>query len=464
MVKGSGIIEKNRLSFQSYKNLSNSLKKEHFEGFSNVKKLILSHNGLTNISSDFFRNFPNLRLLDLSENYLVLSKDTFNETWNLDKLLPLELFQNNKKLKRVSFTNNKALLPTLTGDLLTDLENLEIIHLEGNRFRSLPENLFWGSTSLKYIDLNENSLEELPELIFFELIEIEYLLLSRNLIKMLPDEIFKYLKYLEVLDLSYNRIVYVQRILLEGLTSLRELNMEGNRLIYIHSEAFADDFVFTSNNFVADLRHNNIKKFLLTNIEELAIYITEKRHVIVHVENNPLSCDCSLYDVVRYLNDDMPITVYNFLEITLGNLKCVKPNGILGPRIRKLDFKKYPCPEDEFFKIDKKCQTMCICTIRPLPKTIQVLELHNNRLSRMSPRVSEFLLNQNYKELTLSGNPFICDCNAKFLYAIVLKKQDTYKDLKNVKCKGQNITLVDMTIKQLCPSNVSPEKIIKTVE
>ncbi|XP_015189709.1 PREDICTED: protein toll-like [Polistes dominula] len=585
-----GIIEKKRLSFISFRNLSESLKKEHFQGFSNVTELVLSFNYLINISYDFFRNFPNLRFLDLSENFLVLSNDTFNETLNLKQL-----------------DLHNTLLTTLPGDLLTDLENLEKIQLRYNGLRSLPENLFWGSTSLKYIDLSKNYLEELPELIFFDLIEIEYLLLSHNQIKILPDEVFKYLKYLKVLDLSYNRIARVQSTLLEGLKTLTELNMEGNGLIYIHSEAFstneqlsiakfsnnslafsyknevmspfynnrrlkelhlanngirhfysdwtvnkieleildlshnvisaisANDFVFTSNKFVVDLRHNNITKILLTNIEMLVTYNTVKRNVIVHVEYNPILCDCHLYDLVRYSNGYMPSMVYNFFDLRLGNLNCVKPNGIQGPKIRKLDFKTYQCPEDNYFKIEKNCQTMCSCNIRPydrmrvldcsyrkisvfrfdknkmnlkgnypltlnltgnnlrftphleyfkpfnlthlllsnnqitqlsvytLPKTIQVLELHNNHLVKLSYDIIYYLYDHSYKKLTLSGNPFMCDCDARFLYVLILKMQDTYKDLKNVKCKGQNIPLVKMTVKQLCPSNDPIERFYKIV-
>ncbi|XP_015189655.1 PREDICTED: leucine-rich repeat-containing protein 15-like [Polistes dominula] len=194
------------------------LKREHLEGFPNLTKLVLSNNGLTNISSDFLSNFAELEFLDLSENNLVLSKDNFKETLNLKQL---------DNLETIDLSNNNF------------KEHLEEVELRRNYLNNIPENLFWYSTSLKYIDLSENNFRILPESIFRNLQNIEKILISKNLIEILPDIIFTSVRKLKVLDLSFNRISIVQRNLFNGLTSLEELNMEGNRLKYIHSKAFS---------------------------------------------------------------------------------------------------------------------------------------------------------------------------------------------------------------------------------
>uniref|UniRef100_A0ABM1JBR1 Protein toll-like n=1 Tax=Polistes dominula TaxID=743375 RepID=A0ABM1JBR1_POLDO len=325
-------------------------------------------------------------------------------------------------------------------------------------------------------------------------------------------------RLLKELHLSNNKINHFYSDWTTNKLELELLDLRNNDI----STISANDFIFSSDNVLVDLRYNNIKSILLTNIEKLAIYNTEKRNVTVHVENNPLLCDCLVYNILRYSKGDMPITVYNLFELKLGNLTCVKPYVKERLQINQLDFKTFPCLEDDYFQIVDRHPSLCTSEIRPydqiriidcsnklkvelkinsntinlkgnyplilnftgnylreipsldyikplnithlllsnnniseisldrLPKTIQVLELHNNYLLSLSHEVSKFLDDQNYKKITLSGNPFVCDCNVRFLHEFVLNNRDYYEDLKNVKCQGYNTTLDDINAYDLC--------------
>ncbi|XP_015189877.1 PREDICTED: protein toll-like [Polistes dominula] len=325
---------------------------------------------------------------------------------------------------------------------------------------------------------------------------------------------------LKELHLSNNTIKHFYSDWTTNKQKLELLDLRHNDI----STISANNFIFSSNKVLVDLRYNNISNILLTNIEKLVTYNTVKRNVIVRVENNPVLCDCHLYNLLRYYNGDMPINVYNLFELKLGNLTCVKPNEKDGLQFNLMYFKTYQCPEDEYFQIVDRHPSLCTSMIRPydqtriidcsnklkpelkinkntinlegnyplilnltgnylreipsldyieslnlthlllsnnyifeislnrLPKTIQVLELHNNNLLSMSYNVSEFLFHQNYKELTLSGNPFVCGCDDRFIYVFVLQLQSIHEDLKNVKCQAYDTPLGSMTVDELCLS------------
>ncbi|XP_015189900.1 PREDICTED: protein toll-like [Polistes dominula] len=319
-------------------------------------------------------------------------------------------------------------------------------------------------------------------------------------------------RLLTELHLANNRIKHFFRDWAANKVELELLDLSYNNI----STITTDDFVFWKHIVIVNLRNNNIKKIFLNNIESSAKRNYGNRHFVIDVKNNPLSCDCSLYDIVRYFNGDMPVTVYNFIELILGNLTCVQPDGTQGPLINQLDFKTYKCQEDAFFELHKNCQTRCTCYVRPYDKArildcsyknipifridkskVHFVSMHalvlnftgnhlkkipslddlqefnlielflsNNQISKVSldnfpttlkvPRldynVSNFLYRQDFQVFTLSGNPFICDCDNRFLYRLVLGKQHIHKDLKNVKCKDRNIPLLNMTHEQLCPS------------
>ncbi|XP_043494614.1 protein toll-like [Polistes fuscatus] len=577
LVKKLGVEDTNTFTFQSFKKLNDTLKRDHLQEFSNVTKLNLSHNGLTNISYDLFCDLYKLEYLDMSVNNLILPMNIFEATPYL-KGLELHYF-------------------------LSNLEELEEVILSSNALVNLTENLFLGSSSLKFISLNYNILETLPQNIFRGLQYVEKLIINNNMIDTLPDGIFKDLKKLKLLDLSINRFVSISRYLFEGLTSLTELNMERNQLKHIEYAALstirnltiarfssnqlqfnytnikqspffynnllqelylsnneiqhffsysprnklnlrlldlshnqintisASNFILTSKKIQVDLRYNKIRNILLKNIENLAIGQTEKRDVEILVQYNPLLCDCNLYDLLRYLNNDMPITVYNYIDIRVNNLTCKHSNEMEGPKINQLDHTTYKCLEHDYFEIVEYCQFGCTCSIRPydrtrvldcsnrnmsvflidqlnlnfvgnyplilnltgnflteipsiealeplnvtglllsnnnisqitvdkLLKSLTVLEMHNNNISKLDENVMSYFTTSPFKEFTLSGNPIICNCDTKYVFEYVKIMRFNYKDLNNVKCKNMDIPLYNMTIEQFCPSIPPPSEL-----
>lgn len=557
VIRKLGVEETNALTFESFRNLTTTLKKENFQGFPNLKKLSLSYNELTNISKDFFSNFPQLEWLDLSHNKLVISIDNFDEIPNLkslelikndiititsgtfDKLqnleflslmgnklteidggifeelmslkslslamnnlsklprymfhqlkkletldismnnffhIPSKLLNQNKELRQLLLHHNSGELDHLPMFFLSNFEGLIEVILNNNGFKKLPENLFWGALSLQYINLNSNNLRTLPQTIFKGLRNMEKLLLRNNAIKNLPIDIFKDLEKLRTLDMSMNLMTSIKKNLLENLKSLIELNMERNRLTVIEPMAFfparnltivklshnqlelnssstkwspfynncflrelhlannsidiffsdwsisryhlqlldlsynqintisGNNFILPSNRILVDLRYNNISNIFLYDIEELAIYQHKERDVVVLVDHNPILCDCNLYNLLLYLNNKLPTTVYNYFKIKLGNLSCVQYDGTKGPEITKLDLNTYTCPEDKYFSIRRICQIGCTCNIR-LRDNIRILDCSYKNISEYSIDPTRIIPIMKYPLiLNLTGN------------------------------------------------------------
>lgn len=559
VIRELGVEDTNALTFESFQDLTNTLKKENFVGLSNLKKLSLSYNNLSNISKDFFLNFPQLEWLNLSRNKLVISSDNFNEITDLKRLeligndiktitagtfdklqnlellslmgnklteidggifeelislrslslamnnlsklqrstfhqlkkletldismnnffyIPSKLLNQNKELRRLLLHHNSGELDHLPAFFLANFEELGEVVLNNNGLKKLPENIFRGSFLLKYIDLNCNYLKTLPHTIFRGLRNVETLLLRNNGIEDLPTDIFKDFGKLRKLDLSMNLMTSIKKNLLENLKSLIELNMEKNRLAVIEAMAFfpvrnitiiklshnqlelnssstkwspfynncflrelhlsnnsidrffsdwsisryhlrlldlsynqinsisGNNFILPSNRILVDLRYNNISNIILYDIEELAVYQNKERDVVVLVDHNPILCNCNLYDLLLYLNNGMPKTVYNYFKIKLGNLSCVQYDGTKGPQITKLDAKTYTCPEDKYFSIRKNCQIGCTCGVR-LHDNTRILDCSYKNMSELSIDRTRILPIRKYPLiLNLTGNYF----------------------------------------------------------
>lgn len=82
-----------------------------------------------------------------------------------------------------------------------------------------------------------------------------------------------------------------------------------------------------------DLRHNNISRVVLTKLEIMSTNQSEARKVFVEIDDNPLRCDCEVYDLVRYFNGEMHPYAQNYVHLKPGNLSCVSPAYMRGNQV-----------------------------------------------------------------------------------------------------------------------------------
>lgn len=85
---------------------------------------------------------------------------------------------------------------------------------------------------------------------------------------------------------------------------------------------------------------------------------------------------------------------------------------------------------------------------------MQILELHNNKISKLSSEVINFLQNAtNLYTITLHNNPFICNCNTTdFFHFTHSIKKHRIVDLNMIRCQEENKLISKMTMIDFCPS------------
>ncbi len=66
-----------------------------------------------------------------------------------------------------------------------------------------------------------------------------------------------------------------------------------------------------------------------------------------------------------------------------------------------------------------------------LCKTLKILNLTNNRITKVSPRIQKL---DNIKEIFLSGNPFDCHCEMTWMITWLNNFSDIVKDYKQIVC------------------------------
>ena len=149
---------------------------------SSLETLWMNGNSLTELPEAVFQDLSRLVDLNLGFNSLTaLPEGVFD---GLSALQALGLHQNSlMELPRGLFVE-------LSGTPRQPAR-LDSLWLQGNRLRTLPEDVFRGLGNLRALLLNRNSLVALPEGVFRGLSHLQMLLLSDNSIASLPEGIFQ---------------------------------------------------------------------------------------------------------------------------------------------------------------------------------------------------------------------------------------------------------------------------------
>ncbi|KAM6972404.1 slit homolog 1 protein-like [Aplochiton taeniatus] len=155
-----------------------------------TERLDLNGNNLTHISKTDLAGLKNLRVLHLMENQIS----------NIER------------------------------GVFDDLKDLERLRLNKNRLSHLPELLFQKNEVLSRLDLSENAIQAIPRRAFRGATDIRNLQLDKNHISCIEEGAFRALRALEVLTLNNNNISSIPVSSFNHMPKLRTFRLHSNSL------------------------------------------------------------------------------------------------------------------------------------------------------------------------------------------------------------------------------------------
>ncbi|XP_075038220.1 podocan [Mixophyes fleayi] len=203
-----------------------------------LNKLHLKNNKLEKIPLGAFSQLSNLRELYLQNN-LLTNEGMTNETFGrLTRLEYLDLSTNNFTHVPSGLPRNIVILHleknsirSISGDVLTQIKNLEYLLLHNNKLRArgIHPSAFMGLKKLHTVHMYNNVLEKVPAGLPRR---VKTLMLLHNKITGISKDDFATTYTLEDLNLSYNKIMSstVHRDAFRKLRLLKTLELSGNHL------------------------------------------------------------------------------------------------------------------------------------------------------------------------------------------------------------------------------------------
>jgi protein toll len=125
-----------------------------------------------------------------------------------------------------------------------------------------------------------------------------------------------------------------------------------------------EDIQFLSSDITVDLTYNNISIIDLQNLELLAQWQDNNQTLLnrrILLQQNPLMCDCKVYDLLRYLEDRLEPEARSMFEIIPGNLTCAGPPELRGTAVKQLSSLTMQCLLPRL----RDCPHLCTCYERP---------------------------------------------------------------------------------------------------
>ncbi|UYV71610.1 Tl [Cordylochernes scorpioides] len=536
-------------------NLLETLPANIFSENGMLESLSLKGNNLKIILPATLNHNIRLKFLDLSRNSLLgfLPESLLETQEQLESLvmedckiseLPSRLLHSCRSLQDLNLRYNK--LTSLPPDLLEANSKLKKVDLSFNQLGDLPGEMFKGKKSLTELLLAKNNLASLPRHIFDHTINLESLNLASNRLSFIPESLFLNLHQLKLLELQENQIsafgskyiCFSSNLMTVNLTSnllptidnlnwsiflsLKRVEVEWNALTEV-----AIPMMMSQTRFY--LRNNNITR---VNISDLSLqeFLTGpsdpsssrdplKYSSSFYLRNNPLNCDCKLYNLYAYRKAEgkNPTTT---IFPDFDALTCSSPSDKVGRLLTQLGSQEFLCP------LVDSCPFACVCSLRAfdkailvdcrdlqlsqgpviapynvsildlrgnqiddleflnspiwknlthlyldnnsisvlsewklLPEKLEVLSLSRNSLGFVPDSFLELLSGQSSLHLYFGSNPWNCTCALRPFKVWITEHHKRVEDLENVYCFDpvvQNGTEVWNLVAQLTDNDICP--------
>nr|ALE77056.1 toll-like receptor [Portunus trituberculatus] len=496
-------------SFHIHYNKLQSLPSELFSKSKNISDLDFDKNEIKEIPEELFHGQENLTILMMQQNVLKNIPDgAFKDLTNLEKLslqnnpiksLPPGSFDHQHKMKILNLANTS--LTDLPDKIFKNCESLVEIDLSNNHLSELKSTVFpHPATALSILKLNRNSLSLSPrtsepqarqilveQFPFSDQVNLTYLFLQSNRIQNIPHAL-RNLKKLKHLDLKNNSIEY--------------LDYYG--------------FLFSSDT-TADPSDAP-----WANLQELPQALPSQV-IKIELKDNPLICDCSLYNFALWLQGKISEGDVQLNVVDKADVKCSMPDDksvqkfVMTVDLSTLVCNREECPtsctcitrpHDNMFFME--CIQQRLQAIPPLkaylplgdysvtlnlknnfiasleglqspeysnvvnltvahnalkfinesylPRRLKALDLSGNALIHSSKSLIAFL-NVTNPTLSLSGNPWVCDCQLLDLYNFLRDPLRKMADSHPIMCDNSE-PLLSLTEEQLCPTIQQPMVVV----
>lgn len=198
---------------------------------------------------------------------------------------------------------SKQQLPNVPHTLPSYTALLDLSHNNLSRLRAE-----WTPTRLPHLHsllLSHNHLNFISSEAFSPVPNLRYLDLSSNQLRTLDESLFSGLQALEVLLLYNNHIMAVDRSAFEDVVQLQKLYLSQN-----HISRFPLELCGLPKLTLLDLSSNKLKSLPLSNLQKLPAWF--KNGLYLH--NNPLHCDCELYQLFSHWQYRQLSSVVDFQE------------------------------------------------------------------------------------------------------------------------------------------------------
>ncbi|XP_055874290.1 slit homolog 2 protein-like isoform X2 [Biomphalaria glabrata] len=384
--------------------------------------------------------------LDLQGNNLTVIRKT--DLQGLANLRILQLLDNQ--------------IQTVEKGAFQDLTSVIRLRLDRNELRTLPDFLFASMTKLERLDLSYNNIQYIGKKTLKSSTLLKNLQLDHNQIVCISDAAIRHLKNMEILTLSNNNMTSVSSNLFENMKLLRVLRINDNKLVCdCHMAWFARWLrknptlaLFTECHQPLHLRNAEIAE--LQDIDFKCDATFENRHAVECVEENlcPRQCRCSEGVVdcrdkgLTQIPENIPESAVeirleenhitqiparafadltNLKRIDLGNnqISHIAPdaftglsslsslvlygnkikdlplgvfNGLTSLQLLLLNANKISCVRVDAFKD---------------LVNLNLLSLYDNNIQSLANGTFSPLIK--IQTIHLARNPFICDCNLKWL-------------------------------------------------
>lgn len=430
------------------------LPKNVFRDHKNLLKIDLKFNSV-NCNEVIFHNISRLRTVMLDHNNISSVSDCFG------RLLVLESLQlSHNKIQRIDDTDFQGLL---------QIRTLTLAH---NSIEFIGPRSFAKLRYLKTLELSHNSIQQLNGKLRY-VTTLEHLLLRSCDLQTLTASDFYRVQEITVLDLSNNELTSVDGAF-QNLTKLTSLNLAKNRLTTISRGTFPEKMQLKEiklergNEWICDCRllwlfdwFSDANYTLLKDRPRCEFPRSQHGKIFQEVNTKeiqesqeecpkPCHCECSSKATHSYLTVDCSRTnitqVPTSLPISLGILNLSENN---------LQTINISSDIEGLFSLNFERNKIVSLEFGFWPR-LKELRLSSNMLSRPPMSV---LLENSLRTVTLSRNPWICDCDTGIFRDWLLKNRSKVMDLKEVKCSnsGSRRSLSGKVIYLLKDSDLCPK-------